>query len=128
MKANRIILGVLLAFIALNAFGGGYYALSGAENVPLEWLQGSPFTTYFFPGLFLFIVVGGTCTVSAIAVFKDSRHARRLSFFCAALLLSWIIIQVSIIGYVSWMQPAIFLSAVAIILLARLLPGRQVFK
>ncbi len=30
----RMLLGVLLAFGALNAFAGGYYGLSGAERVP----------------------------------------------------------------------------------------------
>ena len=30
----RYTLGSLLAFIALNAFGGRYYGLSGAEGIP----------------------------------------------------------------------------------------------
>ena len=30
----RCSLGTLLAFIALNALGGGYYGLSGAEGIP----------------------------------------------------------------------------------------------
>ena len=33
--------------------------MAGAENVPVEWLQGSPFHSYFIPGLFLFLTVGG---------------------------------------------------------------------
>ena len=56
----RYTLGVLLAFGALNAFGGGYYGMQGAEGVPLEWLEGSPFKDYFLPGLILFAVVGGS--------------------------------------------------------------------
>ncbi len=39
----RYALGALLAFAALNAFGGGYYAMSGAKDVPIDWLKGSPF-------------------------------------------------------------------------------------
>lgn len=39
--AIRYPLGGLLAFGALNAFGGGYYGLAGAPGVPTEWLEGS---------------------------------------------------------------------------------------
>jgi hypothetical protein len=41
--AIRSSLGGLLAFGALNAFGGGYYGLSGAEGVPTGMAQGKPF-------------------------------------------------------------------------------------
>jgi len=43
---NRHVLGALLAFGAINAVAGGYYGLSGASGVPLEWLAGSPFRDY----------------------------------------------------------------------------------
>ncbi|MDF2449549.1 MAG: rane protein [Bacteroidota bacterium] len=125
MKIIRIFLGCLLAFIALNAFGGGYYGLSGAESIPLSWLEGSPFTSYFIPGVFLFVVVGGMCALSSVLVFKNSVRARGMSVACAVLLLAWIVVQVSIIGYVSWMQPAIIIFAVIIFILARYLPKRH---
>jgi hypothetical protein len=125
MKALRITNGILLAFIALNAFGGGYYGMSGAPDVPLEWLQGSPFTSYFLPGLFLFLIVGGTCTVGAIALFRNSMNARRVSFVCGSLLIAWIVVQVTIIGYVSWMQPAIFISGAFIITTTWFLPKHK---
>jgi len=50
----RYSLGALLIILAVNAFGGGYYGMAGAEGVPIEWLNGSPFPNYFIPGLFLF--------------------------------------------------------------------------
>jgi hypothetical protein len=40
-------LGLLLGFGALNAFGGGYYGMAGAEGIPTAWLAGSPFHDYF---------------------------------------------------------------------------------
>jgi hypothetical protein len=45
-KVIRMTLGVILSLLALNALGGGYYGMAGAENVPLEWLEGSPFKSY----------------------------------------------------------------------------------
>ena len=62
----RHALGGLLAFGALNAFAGGYYGLSGAPGVPVEWLEGSPFSDYTVPSLILFIVVGGSLLIAAV--------------------------------------------------------------
>ena len=36
-------LGILLLIVALNAFAGGYYGITGDEGVLLELLEGSPF-------------------------------------------------------------------------------------
>jgi hypothetical protein len=119
MRSIRIILGTILAIIALNAFGGGYYGIAGAKKIPVEWLKNSPLHSYFFPGLFLFIVIGGACLIGSIAVFKNSMHAKKISYACSALLTIWIIAQVTIIGYVSWMQPAIIIFALCIFVLAR---------
>jgi len=119
----RHVLGGLLAFVALNAFGGGYLGMSGAEGVPREWLQGSPFSDYFIPGLFLFVVVGGSFLVAAVAVFARFRQARLAATIAATIVLAWLAVQVSIIGYVSWMQPATMLAAIIVLVLARLLPG-----
>ena len=46
---TRYLLVVWLMFGAINAFAGGYYGLSGAKGVPLEWLASSPFSDYFHP-------------------------------------------------------------------------------
>jgi len=74
--AIRYSLGALLVFGAVNAFGGGYYGLSGAKGVPTEWLNGSPFPDYFVPSLILLVVVGGSFIVAAMAVFTGLRIAR----------------------------------------------------
>lgn len=115
-------MGVLLAFAALNAFGGGYYAMAGAEGVPLEWLEGSPFRNFLIPGIFLFVVVGGAFLTAAILAFARSRHARMAAFLAVAVVFSWLAVQLSIIGYVSWMQPVTAIVALVILLLALKLP------
>ena len=120
--AGRYALGALLAFIALNAFAGGYYGLAGAENVPREWLEGTPFEDYFFPSLILFVVVGGSCLAAAVAVFVGSRLHRAAAFGAAAVLLIWLTVETLMLGYVSWMQPATFAGALVVALLAWFLP------
>lgn len=39
----RFALGALLAFVAINAFGGGACGVLGAKGIPTEWLHGTPF-------------------------------------------------------------------------------------
>lgn len=120
-KALRISLGILLLIICINAIGGGWYGLAGAENVPQEWLEGSPFHSYFIPSLILLFVVGGSTLFSSIAVFRNARLAPYASLLTGLILLGWIVTQLLIIGYVSWMQPAILSAAIVILLLGGLL-------
>jgi len=114
---QRIALGTLLAFVSLNAVGGGIYGLAGAEGVPLEWLEGSPFTTYRVPSLVLLTVVGGSLAAAAVAVFARARKARLLSRAAGVILLGWIAVQLALIGYVSWLQPAMVVAGVVILAL-----------
>jgi len=119
----RRALGVLLAFGAINAFAGGYYGLSGAKGVPLEWLDGSPFASYFIPSLIRLIVVGGSFVTAAVAVFACLRCARPAALAAAVIVTGWLATQVAIIGYVSWMQPTTAVAAFAIFVLAWMLPS-----
>ena len=129
LRQNRKIsysLGVLLGILALNAFGGGYYGMSGAKNVPLEWLEGSPFHSYLVPGLFLFFIIGGTSLFAAVAIFRQSPAGRTSALFCGIIVMMWLAVQVSIIGYVSWMQPATAAAAMVILVLAWLLKKKGI--
>jgi len=114
----RYLLGILLAVVALNAFGGGYYGLAGAKDVPTEWLAGSPFRSYVVPSIVLFVVVGGSCLVAAIALFARWRIDRAAALTSGAVLLVWIVVQVVAIGYVSWLQPTVFAVALAVLFAA----------
>ena len=118
MKATRIVLGSLLLIISINALGGGWYGMAGAPNVPKEWLAGSPFSDYFVPALILFVFVGIHFFIGAMAVLRKNRYAVQWAYSCAAVLFTWIVLQVAIIGYVSWLQPAMAVAAVVIFLLA----------
>ena len=117
-QLQRYALAALLGFLALNAFAGGYYALSGAAGVPVEWLAGSGFSSYVFPGVILIVVVGGSALVAAIAVLSGNGRGDDLAKLAGWILVVWLVAQVAIIGFVSWMQPATATAAVAILWLA----------
>jgi hypothetical protein len=127
--AIRYFLGALLALIALNAFAGGYYGLKGADGVPTEWLQGSPFRDYFVPSLILLIAVGGSSAIASVAVFEGLRVARLAAFAAGLIVLCWLAVQVAIIGNVSWMQPTTAIAASLVLVLGSLLrPSRQMTR
>lgn len=124
-SAIRYTTSVILFIVALNAFGGGYYGMAGAAEIPTQWLSGSPFKNYFLPALFLLVVVGGSALLAALLVFIKHRKARTAAFCSSIIMLLWISVQVAIIGYVSWMQPAIFIVAVIVLLLASRLSWQE---
>lgn len=120
-KRIRYSLGSLLLLEAFNAFGGGYYGMSGAEAIPLTWLSGSIFKTYFIPGLILFVCVGIPALIAGIAVLKHHRIAGKAAITSGGISIIWIVVQLFIIGYVSWLQPLIVIMAIIILILAMLL-------
>jgi MFS family permease len=121
-KFIRYALGILLLLLAINAFAGGYYGMAGAKNIPMEWLKNSPFHNYFIPSLILFIVIGGSSLFAAVTVFRRDRFGRKASLLCGVIILIWLGVQIAIIGYVSWMQPATAIATVLIIFLSFLIP------
>ena len=121
----RYALGSLLAFVALNAFGGGIYGVAGAEGVSTEWLEGTPFRDYLIPSTMLFGALGGSSLVAAIAVFRRASWARPAALVAGGILLIWIGVQVALIGYQSWMQPTFFVIGLLVLILGWLLPSER---
>ncbi len=118
MKRVKTALIALQLLVAANAVGGGIYGLAGAKDVPSEWLEGSPFSTYTVPSLFLLGVIGGGMILATAAWLLRRRIAPCVSLGMGVILMSWIVAQVAIIGSVSWMQPASFAAGLAIAALA----------
>jgi hypothetical protein len=125
MKFTKIALITIQLLVMLNAFGGGFYGLNGATGLPLSWLDGSPFHSFFIPSLFLFVVIGGGMLVATIVWLRKSRLAARVSMGMGALLILWIFVQVSIIGYVSALQPISLVAGAAIATLAGVVLCRE---
>jgi hypothetical protein len=117
-SAVRHGLGGLLVLLAVNAFAGGYYGMSGAQDVPTAWLERSPFDSYAIPGLILFVAVGGSSLLAGLAVLAGARGAPVAALGAAAVTMVWIAAQVAIIGPTSWLQPTVVGVALVIAALA----------
>ncbi len=123
----RLLIG-LAVFGALSAAMGSVLgvALNGA-GVPLEYLAGSPFTSYFVPGLILGVVVGGTQAAAAIALFKGTDTALLVSAVAGFGMLTWIFVELAMIRQYSWLQTAYYafgaLELVLVLALLGIVPG-----
>ena len=89
-----------------------------ALGMTTEWLDGSPFPDFRFPGLFLAIVIGGTNLITALLLFRRQPDSPLASFGTGLLMVAWVAIQTAIIGFRHWSQgiwwvTCIFLTALA---------------
>jgi hypothetical protein len=89
--------------LGIGALGGGMALMFGPDGeiipLPVAALAGSPFTSYFFPGLILFVMLGIAPIVGAILTRARSRLAPWLAFAIGGALVVWILVEISIVGY-----------------------------
>lgn len=123
---------ILVLFQGLSGIAGGIGLVldpTGASmNIPLRWLEGSPFQTYLIPGIVLFTVLGLLPLVCFIGLLKRSRLAWFGSLLIAVALLIWIFVEILVIGYQT--QPplqAIYGAVGLLLLLLLLLPSVKHF-
>ena len=98
----------LLFFNGISAlFGGGSLVLdpSGASmEMPLDWLAGTPFSSYLIPGLILFLVLGAGSIAAAIATVRKVNNYPLLVSLIGLALVIWIIVQIIMIQQLHWLQ------------------------
>ncbi|MBD3386033.1 hypothetical protein GF407_14045 [candidate division KSB1 bacterium] len=126
------LLMILVLFQGLSGIGGGIGLLldpTGASmNIPLRWLEGSPFQTYLIPGVVLFTVLGLFPLACFVGLLKRSRMAWFGALLLAVALIIWILVEILVIGYQT--QPplqAVYGAVGALMLLLVLLPSVKQF-
>lgn len=123
MKKNtRIILAIIELFVAIGAIPAGFAMLNDPTGAGLgmttNWLKGSPFHTFFLPGLYLFGINGISNLINSILLFRKYKFAGIIGLFLGILLVLWIIVQVIIIGFSSVLQPIYFVIGLIEIILS----------
>ncbi|HWT23739.1 MAG TPA: hypothetical protein VN213_09555 [Solirubrobacteraceae bacterium] len=73
--------------------------------MPTERPAGSPFCGYTVPGLILGGAYAPASLLAALAVWRRGRRARGLALAAGGVPVGWIVTQVSIVGYMSFLQP-----------------------
>jgi len=95
---GRILL-VLFFFIGLGAVAGSIGVMKEVMPFPEVWLRGTPFHSYFYPGLILCVVVGGSQFAAAFILLWRSSLAKRASLIAGLLLIGWMVGEFRLIGF-----------------------------
>jgi hypothetical protein len=89
--------------LGVGALGGGGALMLGAKGeiipLPVSALKGSPFETYFVPGLILFCVLGLGPLAAAILAWLRHPLAPIAALAVGIGLLIWMVIEIVIVGY-----------------------------
>jgi hypothetical protein len=90
-------------FLSVGALGGGGALMLGSRGeiipLPLSALKGSPFETYFAPGLILFCVLGLGPLVAAQLAWRRHPLASIAALGVGVALLIWMAVEIAIVGY-----------------------------
>lgn len=95
---GRVLL-VLLLLNAIGAIAGGIAVMRDAMPFPEVWLEGTPFHNYFFPGLILFLAIGGSHLAAAYAILRRHPLADKAAVLAGTILTSWMIGELALIGF-----------------------------
>lgn len=136
-----LLLCILLLFLGLNALAGGAMLMlsPGGELLGMDrnWLLETPFSSYFLPGLLLFLFLGLFSVLGCIGLlwpgalslperlnlFQDKHWAWSMSLYSGLIAIVWIIVQQGMTPYF-WLQSLILGMGWSIVVLC-LLPAIQ---
>jgi hypothetical protein len=94
---------VLDVLLGIGALAGGLVLIVAPRGevmpLPVAALEGSPFDTYFWPGVILFMVLGVGPLVAAWLAWQRHPMAPIATFGVGAALLVWVVVEIAIIGY-----------------------------
>jgi hypothetical protein len=101
-KTSRILIVILLAFLGITAIYGGLMLImdpSGQRmQMPLSFLEQSPFSDYLIPGIILFLFNGVLSLVVMMFLLLKSQHAPWLIILQGAVLITWLVVQIIMVG------------------------------
>jgi len=97
-KILRSIVIILLFFLALNAIGGGVLLIVGpsgeAIQIPIELLDGTPFSDYLIPGIILLTANGLLSLAAAILTILKRKHYPCFIILQGCVLIGWLTIEI----------------------------------
>jgi hypothetical protein len=90
----RVLLLVLTAFCMVSAIAGFLFlGPGGAVGWPLEFLEGTPFDSYLWPGLILLLVVGGSQLLAFVLLAMRRTSAPVWTAVAGFAMVIWIIAE-----------------------------------
>ena len=118
-RAARWSLIAIEALVAIGAIYGGVGLIAdNAVGMLPEWLDGTPFTSWRWPGVFLLLVVALPMTVAAIAETTHRSWAYAASAVAGIAQVGWIVVQWLVMQRYFFLQPVMLAAGILVLLLA----------
>lgn len=116
VTVTLVVLELLVGAAAL--YGGIGLAAGNLIGMPDEWLVGTPFTSWLWPGVFLLLVVAVPMVAAAMLELRGSPRAAVVSVLAGAAQVAWIAVQLLVMQRYHVLQPVMSLAGLAVLLLA----------
>lgn len=111
------ITGAIQLFIGLSAVIAGFMFVSTPDGSSMgmnaDLYHFRLFPDFLIPGLVLMIIIGFGHLIAGIMSLSKSVFTGIAALLVGFDLIIWIVVQVILIGFSSWMQPAFFLLGLA---------------
>ncbi len=115
---TRAALIAVEVFVAGGAVFGGIGLIADTLGMQPDWLSGTPFTSWVWPGISLLLIVAMPMTAAAICEWTRQPWAYALSLAAGTALVGWIIAQWLIIGKYFFLQPTMLGAGLLVLLLS----------
>jgi len=116
------IFAAVLFLIGISAVAGGYGLIfMNGLGMPISRLETSPFTSYFWPGMILLFVVGGTHLLAAKLVWGGNRFMHEALATAGFGMLIWIFVEMYIVQERHFLQVMYFGIGMATLIITILL-------
>ncbi|MFR9803937.1 hypothetical protein ACL02T_16790 [Pseudonocardia sp. RS010] len=116
--AVRALAGLELLIAAAAIYGGVGLAAGNLIGMPDDWLAGTPFTSWLWPGVFLLLVVAVPMVAAAVLELRHDRRAVVASVLAGAAQVGWIAVQLLVMQRYHVLQPVMSLAGLAVLVLA----------
>lgn len=123
-RGLRVGLLIVAWFNLVSALiGMGGLTVGGGLGIPLEWLEGTPFTSYVWPGVILGVVVGGAQALALAAQHRRYRVARGMHAAAGLVMMIWIFVEIALLLVWSPLHGVYFVAGLVQVVLAVLALG-----
>ena len=93
----RIALASTAVFNLVSALAGMVgLTIGGGMGIPMEWIEGSAFDSYVWPGVILGVVVGGVQALALVAQFGRFALAPGMHAAAGLTMMIWIFVEIAI--------------------------------
>lgn len=97
LRSVSVCLQAVAWFNLVSALAGmAGLTIGGGLGIPVEWIEGSAFTSYFWPGIILGVVVGGAQALALAAHYGRLRLAWGLHAAAGLVMMIWIFVEIAI--------------------------------